>query len=375
MEVLFVLAFISIFIALQSWIYRVYALKNLSARIGFSKNIAQCGETVLIEEMIRNEKALPLPMLVLKFEAPRPLIFEDMTNTSLSDYHYREDLLSLGAWKAHTRQIPVKCKKRGYYSFKRFSLTTSDLMLLVKIVYALECDATLTVFPKQIKSIDFEIMLMSFIDERTVKKYLIEDPFAFNGTREYLPTDRMSAVNWGATSRCDELMVNTYCSSVHSEISILVNVEPYTNDRREDCIEKAISIAYSTALVLTQRHFEVAVYCNSRDVLTESDIRINRGSGPKHAEKIGYHLARIDLSRGCGDFDNLLEDVTRSRRDLSAIIISANTVNSLQRQLIRRHQNGFDFIWIVPLNIYDPEPVILDALKPLTKFWRHRFDG
>ena len=374
MEVLFILAFLSIFIAAQSWIYHVFALRKLSAKIVFSKSVAKCGETVMIEEMIRNEKALPLPMLVLKFEAPKALAFPDMTNTSLSDYHYREDLLSLGAWKAHTRQIPVKCKRRGYFSFKRFSLTTSDLMLLMKIVSSLESEASLTVLPKLIRSIDVNIMLMSFIDEKTVNKFLVEDPFAFNGTREYQPTDRMSAVNWKATARCEELMVNTFCSSVHSEIQILLNVEPYTNDHREDCIEKAISIAYSTAKYLTQRHFEVSLYCNSRDILTESDIRIERGSGTEHSELIGYQLARVDLSRGSGDFDAMIEDVVRSRYHRRAIIISANTITALQKQLIRRLRSGFDFLWIVPLNIHDAEPIILESLRPVTKFWRHRFE-
>ena len=72
--------------------YRIHALENLHLKVEFSKDVAQFGEDIELVEIAENKKRLPLPFIILKFEAPREIKFYDMENTSTSDLLYRTDI-------------------------------------------------------------------------------------------------------------------------------------------------------------------------------------------------------------------------------------------------------------------------------------------
>ena len=108
--------------------YRIHALENLHLKVEFSKDVAQFGEDIELIEIAENKKRLPLPFIILKFEAPREIKFYDMENTSTSDLLYRTDMLTMKAFSKHTRRIKAQCTKRGYYVFPRVGITTSDLL-------------------------------------------------------------------------------------------------------------------------------------------------------------------------------------------------------------------------------------------------------
>ena len=81
-------------------------------------------------EVAENNKRLPLPFIIMKFETTAVIEFQDMTNTSRSDLLYREDMLTMKPFSRHTRRIKARCTHRGYYSFTRVNMTTSDILLM-----------------------------------------------------------------------------------------------------------------------------------------------------------------------------------------------------------------------------------------------------
>ena len=127
---LIVIGVIVIIFILEVVYYRHHALDGLSLKVDFSKSVANYGEDIELIEVAENRKAMPLPFIILKFEAPREIRFYDSSIVTSSDYHYREDMLTMKAYSKHTRRIKVKCRKRGYFVFPRVGITTADLFLL-----------------------------------------------------------------------------------------------------------------------------------------------------------------------------------------------------------------------------------------------------
>ena len=138
--------FITLFVA-ESIYYCLHALDRLNLKVSFSKRVANCGDDIELIEVAENKKRLPLPFIILKIEVPRALKFYDMTNTSMSDHLYREDMLTVKPFSKHTRRIKAQCTKRGYFVLPRIGITTSDLLLTTRLNRDFPADSSLTVLP------------------------------------------------------------------------------------------------------------------------------------------------------------------------------------------------------------------------------------
>lgn len=375
MQIVLVLLLLTALILLQSFIYRRFALSNLDAEIWFSASEANCGDDIVISESIMNRKKLPLFMLIIKFEAPRQLQFPDMTNTALSDLYYREDLISLGGWKQHIRHITVRCKKRGYYEFKRLSISTSDPLLLSRITTSYDSSSTLTVFPKFLNSPEIEAFFIQSVGDTVSRFSLIRDPFSFSGIREYQPWDSFNKINWRASARKGELMVNTSDSTISQEVTILLNVKKYSANGKTELIEKAISLAYSFSLYCIRESLPISLISNSKDSLSDCAIDKPHGSSENHGRQIGLDLARIDLQKDPTPFEPIINNAAVAASSGSIVIISANYDSSMQSALLSLIHSGKKAVWIMPRSAGTTPPVIIPELEPFAILWEERYDA
>ena len=354
-----------VLISAQSILYRKRALKNVSADVTFSTPVAACGDTITITETIINQKALPLPWITLKFEASRELLFLDMTNTKVSDHYYREDLMSLSGWQQHNRHILVLCRKRGYYRFKRLSISTRDLLLLSLIVNDFPCDSTLTVTPKVLQAPDMEILFQLFLGDEENRRSPVSDPFTFAGIREYQPWDTFKSINWNATAKKNEIMVNVNHHTYNRKITFILNVLPYTLSRNDSLPEKCISLAMTWGSRAVSGSTPVKLTSNSRDILTEAPIDTDYGCSDDHLNRIGMDLARIDLAKRAHPFIACVENAIDKQSDNTTyVIISANTDSSLQNFLIQKYRSGIRLTWVVPYDNMNRLPALDPMAKP-----------
>lgn len=60
------------------------------------------------------------------------------------------------------------------------------------------------------------------------RRGMVEDPFAFAGMREYDGTDPMNRINWKASARSGNLMVNLQNSTYSPRVACFVDVEDVT---------------------------------------------------------------------------------------------------------------------------------------------------
>lgn len=95
MKILLLLAAAGLLYILQDLIYKTFWDKNLSVSIHFQDKAVLEGEQATLTEVIENRKLLPLAYLNVKFQVSRNLVFQNMENTSVSDFNYKNDVFSV----------------------------------------------------------------------------------------------------------------------------------------------------------------------------------------------------------------------------------------------------------------------------------------
>ncbi|MBO4651111.1 MAG: DUF58 domain-containing protein [Clostridiales bacterium] len=337
-------------------LYRKRALSDLSFHVSFSRPIARCGDIIEVIEVAQNNKRLPLPFVLLKFESPDAFQFLDMSNTSVSDLFYREDMLTMKPFSRHTRRIKVRCAKRGLYSFVRVNVSTSDLLLLEKITHTFNNDASITILPEKITPPEMQTLLSVSYSDLLARRTPLTDPMSFAGIREYRPEDPMRDINWTATAKAGDFMVNQTTSTCHRQVSIFVNLESYNLKDSVALLEKSISLAYSYMIELGNLGIPSRIFTNGKDISTGSPVTDILASDAPGLLRRGIALARIDLSAGVIPFSDLVEEyLPATGTDDYVIVISPRYKGLVQDTLRSIRARRDSLLWVMPAFRTTPE--------------------
>ena len=356
MEVIVLVGILIAVFVVEIVYYRLHALDNLRLKVDFSKNIAEYGEDIELIEVAENKKRLPLPFIILKFETPRELRFYDTEKVSTSDFTYREDMLTMKAFSKHTRRIKVKCTKRGYYVFPRVGITTSDMLLFERFTKEFDNEANLMVLPKVLRTNITEILMSVTLSELQRRRTLLTDPFSLAGIREYGPNDPMKSINWKASARVGELMVNQNASTCAQKVHIFVNLENYNPRGSTFLLEYALSLAYTYLLELAKLNIPSSLYTNGRDILSDLPVVSETDPGPAAVTKRGVMLSGIDLKKPVAAFPGIIEKYIYSTDQSDFIlIISPQYSDSFRALLAELKTIRPSLLWINPCSSNSPE--------------------
>ena len=334
--------------------YRMHALDNLSLKVDFSKNVADYGEKIELIEVVENRKKLPLPFIILKFETPREIKFFDTAIATTSDFIYREDMLTMKAFSKHTRRIKATCSKRGYYVFPRVGITTADLFLLERFTKNFDNDSHLIVLPEIVKTSIVDILVSVTLSEMQCRRTLLTDPFSLAGIREYGPGDPMKSINWKASAKTGELMVNQNASTCTQKVHIFLNLENYNPKGSTSLLEKSISLTYSYLIELEKLGIQASLYTNGIDIL--SGLPVVSENDPGSVEKRGIMLASIDLKTPVIPFAEIFEKYISSTDQNDFIfIISPQFSDSFRMFLTDIKAIRPSLLWLMPCYKTTPE--------------------
>lgn len=281
---------------IQAKLYAHHWKQGLYVSINFSKEAVVEGESATLVEEIINNKRLPLPILHVKFQIGRNLLFEGGENTAVSDLSYRHDIFSVLFYQKITRTLKFECSKRGFYSIDQANLVSSNLFLSGNLVDTQKQSAFLYVYPKEIDISKLDIPFQKAMGTLLSKQLLFEDPFEFRGIREYQITDPMNTINWKATAKTGNLMVNVHHSTRTPEAVILLDVQDETLWKYDHLHEVGIRIAATLSARFLVQSIPIRIICNGRDQLTKELIQVPVGNGKRQIAAINESLARIDLS-------------------------------------------------------------------------------
>ena len=349
MQILVLIVIIGILVGIELFFYRKHALDRVELDVHFSQSIANFGEVIELVEIAQNNKKLPLPFLLLKFETPLVLEFQDMTNTSVSDLLYREDILTMKPYSRHTRKIKARCSKRGYYSIARVNISTSDLLLLERMTKECVAKDNITILPERLDPSELKPLLSITFSDILQRRTLLTDPFAFAGIREYQPWDPMRSINWTATAKTGDFMVNQNASTSTRQVSIFVNLEFYNTKKSTSLLEKAISMAFSYMCELVKTGIPTAIYTNGRDIQSQSPVISDMVADESGLLRRAVDLARIDLNQEVLPFPLLLEEhALKKNRDDYIVVISPKYDGAFRPALLHLKHTHSSILWVMP---------------------------
>ncbi|MCM1121482.1 MAG: DUF58 domain-containing protein [Eubacterium sp.] len=341
--------------------YRTHWNKNLAVTLNFLQNFVYAGEQAELSEKIENRKKLMLPVLEVAFHIDKCLTFLDCENTNISDYTYKRDIFALLGNQRITRKLTLCCHKRGYYRIDESHLTTFSM--LHKRRFSIDCsaDTAFYVYAARTNVSDILVSCERLMGNIQCAKRLLEDPFAFSSIREYTVTDPMNTINWKASARTGELMVNTFESTLTEKVMIYLDMEDSGILKYEYLIEESVSVTATLAQKFIARGMEVGLCVNAE--------HIEPAGGKRHLTTIEQTLAKCKSDTDVIPLPSLLSKLApsqdrcertlagksfaRQTEDAVMIFISKN---ALQNQTAIEKFTGRErqAIWVLPYTKNDP---------------------
>ena len=331
--------------------------EGLTAELRFEERDVEEGDSATLIEILTNDKSLPLPVVKLSFKADRSIEIDEDRNATVSDRTNVVEYFALGGYETVTRRQPVRASKRGYYLIEEAGIVLPDFFAEgVRSLYTSQA-ASLLVCPKMIDPEAAADLSRQIVGEVLSRNRIYQDVFSFRGIREYTCGDPLSAVNWKASARTGEYMVNIRDNTSGRHVRFLLDLEPPSIRYSEELLEQGIRLAYTLAGECVKIQIPVSLASNGRDVVTGKEAETASGSSERHLGVIGEALARISLSMKPRPFAELLKqerlDADRGTSENTTLcMISSGQSDALLAEAEALSAQCGGLLWLCPL---DPE--------------------
>jgi uncharacterized protein (DUF58 family) len=249
-----------------------------------------------------------------------------------------------------TREIPVKCTKRGRYQVSDADITSHSLLYRRNYSKSIETSAQIYVYPKNTDVSDVMTLCERMLGNLQCAKRLYEDPFSFRTIRNYTTDDPMKTVNWKASAKTGSLMVNTFDSVQSQKAMIFLDVEDGGILKQEDLVEESISIAATIIRKLSRQSTEVGFIYNGENGGRTIFMPTNKKGKLANVEK---SLAEYDKRNNAqpdqlGSLVNYVFDEVGFSDDTLLIFVTKN-INENLLATIKERAKDYQSLIIVPV--------------------------
>lgn len=335
---------------LWEFYYKYQWSRQVTVRLWFETDAVYAGQETKLYEVIENRKNMPVPVLEVGFHTRKELDFADVENTNVSDYLYKRDVFSVLGRQKITREIPVKCTKRGRYLASDADITTHTLLYRKHYSKAIGTEAQIYVYPKMTDVSEIVTVCERMLGTLQCAKRLYEDPFAFRTIRNYTTDDPMKTINWKASAKTGSLMVNTFDSAQSQKAMIFLDVEDTGILKYEDLVEESIALAATMMRRLLRQNIEVGFVFNGKS--SEVFLPANNKGNRIVLERL---LAEYDKEDGAEDFGQLVRTLfsdTFAKNPLSEdtlLVFVTKNLNETLEKCIRECVRERQTLVIVPV--------------------------
>lgn len=349
MELIVAIAIAVVIYSVQTMIYRRLWDQNLTVAIRFEDECIMAGSSTSLLEVINNAKFLPMAVFHVKFSCSKTFCFDDRDNAVITDAYHRNDVFSVMGNQKISRRLTFRAERRGYYEITSFHILTRDFFLSNRFAKIMDNHTHIYVLPKKRQDDAFMVMVQNILGEILNHRSLLEDPYTFRGIRDYDRSDNIRSINWKATAKTNELMVNIHDRASEQQVKLLLNLETNTMIKTEEMQEIAIELTSTIAQKLIEERLPVSLASNGLDVITGEYGTVESGCTYNHMLAIDRYLARISASGGMEPFLTLVEEELKHRdAGISYIIISPYFKKDLMELLDNMVANGIYVQMLVP---------------------------
>lgn len=308
------------------------ALRHSLDNVRFDTNVSQIAvnpdESFEIISTISNGGRLPVFFLRVQETLPADIVLEgggfqlradrDMTRLSYSCYLWPRQRLE--------RRVSASLPRRGRYFLRGANLAGGDFLGMQENCEHVALMREIVVMPRPAGRPDLNETLGGYLGERSVNRFIMEDPVLTLGFREYTGREPQKAISWPASVRSGRLMVKKYDYTLEQTATVLLNIECDGEGESPDPerIESCFSLARSVCEVLEEKGIQYSFLTN--------------------ATAAGAVGLWSDISDGLGDshLSAILEGLGR------ATYASTESFESTLRRAARRAAQGRCHILITP---------------------------
>ncbi|MFC4809563.1 DUF58 domain-containing protein [Paenibacillus sp. GCM10023250] len=341
-------------IVLQRYLFRYFGMRKVRYSRAFSTAACFEGDDIEMVEKLANGKLLPVPWLRVESMLHAGLQFRSDANFDVSNgefFQNHKSLFSLMGNKQLTRRHAVHAARRGCYRVTSASLTFGDLFGLFSAWKKVPLQVELLVYPLPADRSLIQLPSRSWQGDIAVRRWIVEDPFAISGVREYRPGDSFKSVNWNATARTGELQVHRRDYTADFRLIVLLNVEDHAgmweavNDMA--LIEQGIRLAAGILQLATEQGLETAFACNGHSIDAPDEVMtVERGSGSEHLTHLFGQLAKLAIVRRL-PFHTMLEQLAPQWDERSDIVIvSAFLSEDIAEAMAQLRREGHAVDWL-----------------------------
>ncbi len=155
----------------------------------------------------------------------------------------------------------------------------------------------------------------------------------FREIRKYFPGDPLKFINWKATAKLGELMVNEFEREGRKAVWIFLDANSYMahGTLKKNCFETAIEVASSLSYYFAVRGHRVGMYVVGHGILLYPE------SGRKQFNKIFSTLMRLDVSDRHESFDSAVDRARKYLEDVkpASIFITRAGYSSPVKAVLR----------------------------------------
>lgn len=295
MEIIGILVFVFIGIALEVQIYKSKILPNIIYECHFNKEEAVEGDQIEIIETVTNPCGLFVPCLKSEISTSNHLEFAGRVSTVNDQTRSLASLFAVKARQKVKRAWKVDCLQRGDFKLEDTTVIASDLFGCYHYSNILRLNSRLIVLPRPIDVRGYIEKVNEIQGDRVVKRFILEDPFEIAGVREYTTRDSMNKIHWGITARQGQLMVRNNEATSKKTLTIIVNNQLYSeqlkeavNDKR---LEEIIRIAAGELDHTIQESIPVKLMANAKVEEQEEGIETAMMWGQAHVHELFVLLA------------------------------------------------------------------------------------
>lgn len=293
MKLFVILILVLLLVLVQGMFWNKFWARDLGVNLHFADHGVTEGEDSSLIETITNRKWLPVPVLHVKFQMGRELVFSNSKNFKITDQNYRSDIFSCMPWQEIRRTLNFRCTKRGYYPISQVDLVSYDLMQTCHFVRSCPVETALYVYPAPVPPSLLDLPLKQLCGQILASRSLIRDPFEMQSIRPYQTYDNFRDINWKATAHTGQMKVNVYAPTASWQVCILLDVHSDRVWKDHSLHEAIIRLGCSMALELLNRQIPVSLCSNGPDCLTGKSSFLSFGIGNAHPQRIQELCARI----------------------------------------------------------------------------------
>lgn len=329
---------------LSGYIFDKNWQKGLAVRIAFDETGINEGESSTLSEEITNDKNLPIPALSVRISVNKNLRFSGISevNTSVSDQSYKRDFFSLPFRARVKRKLEFKALRRGYYELGSVNIIAYDHFLNGGNHHDVDVKSSIYVYPRTVDVSRIKYISSAISGMLLTKRNILPDPFAFAGIREYAKGDSMSIINWKASAKNGELLVNQFDSTTAQDIIILLDMRDDNILKEESLVEESIRITAALCKNLIAGGQRLTLRCTNSSL----DMDISAGSGSY--DDVLKAMAVVNANENDRTLSDIIEGQSGIKgNDLIYVVISKNRSEEMKQLLSTLEKKG-QYVWVLP---------------------------